>query len=134
MDNSDICKLEIFKAVEAFLLKTDMLFERKIRRWYSRTFFTPLKEVYNLSWQFILQNYYESLLEKKSYNEIIDLASQDLLTELIEESEKEADDFANSEELLEEQREGLNKILKKEEKIVKKPKIPSVNMKFDENN
>ena len=85
----DLIQIE---ALNAVLLKTDLGFYRKVARWYSATFHTPLHTLKNLSWDELLLNYYESHYEQMPYNDLIRLA-KDTLPELAKEEEEANDEF-----------------------------------------
>lgn len=113
-DNSlSIYQIEQIKAISAFLCKNPDFIYRKICRWYSRSFNTPLKEALKEPITFILQHYYESLLENKTYNEVFDIAVSDYLPEFVDEKEKEDQAFV---EALEREQEKQLKA-KKESKV-----------------
>jgi len=136
-----INKLEQLKAAEGKLLNTLAFFERKVRRWYSREFHTPLFDVYKLDYQFILQQYYESIIEGYSYNELLEVTQRNLLDELSESIEEEDQKYADS--LIKKQQEQLEKqkvkdtpktqsLNKTQSNEANNPKIPEINLKFDE--
>jgi hypothetical protein len=102
------------EAIEGNLTKSFPYFERKIKRWYSKTFSTPLHEVNELPWDWILLNYYEDAIENQSYNEVFDLAVREYLPEFVKEIEDEDEEFANS--LVEEQRRTLRAKKEKEQR------------------
>lgn len=106
------------EAVFNALTNNSAFFERKVRRWYSKTFNTPLKDTFKVAWDEILIHYYESLIEDKSYNEIFDIAVQNYLPEFVDQVERENQAFAES--LLEEQRELQRKKAAKDEAKKKK--------------
>jgi Ran GTPase-activating protein (RanGAP) involved in mRNA processing and transport len=51
-------------ALRSIALKDSEYFQRKVMRYYSEHFHTPLLEVYNLPWPFVFTNYIEHILEK----------------------------------------------------------------------
>jgi len=128
------------KALEGILLKTPEYYYRKICRWYSKEFSTPLKGVYDLPMDFVLEHYYESFLEKNSYNEVFDIAVQEYLPEIAAEEDKAAQEYADS--LVEEQEKTL-KLKEKSQSLDKKPhsdsnkkaeeeiKIDPINLNFE---
>lgn len=68
-----IDKLEII-ALKSIALNDPEYFTRKICRYYSEHFYTPLAEVYKLPWGFVLNNYLEHIIEKNnSKDDIYDL-------------------------------------------------------------
>ena len=139
MDN--LYKLEILKAIENKLLNTDAFFERKIRRWYSKNFYTPLHEVLKLPWLFILRNYYESMIEDLEYDKVYDMAVKEYIEELANEIELEDEEFARQleEKIQKENEKRKEKVFEKdpdpepEKPIVKLPEdLPNINMTFEE--
>lgn len=68
-----IDKFEIL-ALKTVALNDPEYFTRKIYRYYSENFYTPLAEVYKLPWGFVLNNYLEHIIEKNNgKDEIYDL-------------------------------------------------------------
>lgn len=62
-------------ALKSVALKDMEYFHRKICRYYSNHFHTPLLEVYDLPWPFVFTNYLEHILETNHGQEgIYDLA------------------------------------------------------------
>lgn len=57
-----IDKLEII-SIKGLALKDQAYFERRVCRYYSEKFHTPLAEVYKLPWPFVFTNYLEHLVE-----------------------------------------------------------------------
>lgn len=105
------------------LTQNEMYFYRKICRWYSEKFHTPLHEVMEGSvvmWNDILKHYYESQLENMTHNEIYELAITEYLPEFADEFEKDNEEFAK--ELIAEQKRTLAKKEKKDAKLSQKPK------------
>jgi hypothetical protein len=137
-------KLYILKALNGKLNKTSDFFERKIMRWYSKAFSTPLHEVYNLPWLFVLQHYYESYLDDLEYDKVYDMAINDYLSELANIKEQEDEEFAKQLEakimkkLEKEKQEKEEKILEDckdpepEKPIIEIPDLPEINMNFEE--
>ena len=83
-----IDQLEIL-ALKAVALKDPEYFHRKICRYYSEKFHTPLMEVYDLPWPFVFTNYLEHIIETNNgKKEIYDLAVEICYPELIEEEEE----------------------------------------------
>lgn len=108
------------EAVEGGLTKSDMAFFRKVCRWYSSTFHTPLHEVMEckvVQWDDILLHYYEGQMEELSFNNLFDIACQEYIPELAEEFEQENAEYA---EALREEQERTVK--KREERLAKKAK------------
>jgi len=83
------------KAVENILNDDDMSFYKRITRWYSTTFATPLEIVRTkISWPQILQEYYESTMEEADFNDVYEMAMRDMLPEFMEELEQDDEKFA----------------------------------------
>lgn len=80
------------EALNATLLKTDLNFYRRVARWYSMTFHTPLKLVNSIPWDELLTHYYESHYEQMPYNELIRLAKE-TLPDLAKEEEETNEEF-----------------------------------------
>lgn len=121
-----------FEAITAILTNDIEYFERKVRRWYSKTFHTPLHEVYGLPWDFILKNYYESVLETQGHNTAYDMAIE-YIPELKEEQDQRDAEF---DKFLEEKQ--AKQLAKKQSKSPKKsqslknsPGKPITNLKKD---
>lgn len=95
------------EAVFNALTNNAAFFERKVRRWFSKNYNTPLQDTYNLNWSDILIHYYESALEDKDKNQIFDLAMDNYLPEFM--NRKEEEDAAFAQSLLEEQKRTLVK-------------------------
>ena len=75
------------KAMEGKLTGSLVAFERKVRRWYSKEFATPLQDTFKIPWDDILLNYYEASIENTDHNQIFE-ASIDMLPELAKEREQ----------------------------------------------
>ena len=84
------------KALSAILNNTNEYFERKVRRWYSKEFHTPLIEVYKLGWDHVLLNYYESKFESLSHNDLVHLAQTEYLSTIKDSIERENQEFTDS--------------------------------------
>jgi hypothetical protein len=72
-----INELEIL-ALKSVALKDSEYFTRKVCRYYSEKFHTPLAEVLNLPWPFVFTNYIEHILETNNtkeeiYNIVVDV-------------------------------------------------------------
>lgn len=92
------------EAVAGGLAKTDIAFFRKVCRWYSNSFHTPLHEVMQckaVQWDEILLHYYEEQMEDLPFNTLYDIACQEYIPELAEQYEKENEEYAQA--LVEEQ-------------------------------
>ena len=135
MDFSNLYRSYQIKAVESVLDPDEAYFYRKVCRWYSTKFHTPLLTVESLPLDQILTNYYESTMESISYNDLYDIAIEDFLPEIQEENDKETE--ALMADLEKEQAEQLAKKEAKIPKSHKQPKptedsTPDVNIKFDD--
>ena len=120
------------KAFNGLLNETDEFFYRKICRWYSKTFCTPLHQVYKLPWDDVLLTYYEDSLDEMGYNRTYDMAIEEYVPEIIEQMEKEDEEFHRQVQ------EQVNKRRKeqslKNKSVNSKPLIPEfeeVNIDFD---
>ena len=118
------------KAIFGMLNKTDIYFFRKICRWYSEKFNTPLHEVMKgdiITWDEVLLHYYESQFEEIGYNNVYELACEEYIPELADHREQENIEFAKA--LEEEQKETLKR--KKEKKSLKNPP-PQMRLNFED--
>jgi len=128
------------EAVAGGLTKSDLSFFRKVCRWYSSTFHTPLHEVMEckvVQWDDILLHYYEEQMEDLPFNSLYDIACQEYIPELAEEFDKENEEYAMA--LVEEQEKTIKKREAKQAKKkpapkpepeLKKPK--SMNLSFED--
>lgn len=148
-------KLSIYQssqleAMSDILSQTDIYFFRKVCRWYSEKFHTPLHVVTEgkvVQWDEVLLHYYECQMEEIGYNHIYELACQEYIPELVEQFEEDNAAFAKA--LEEEQARTIeankhklsSKIHKTQEKLDKvsskvpkeeKPAPKSMNLSFDE--
>jgi primosomal protein N' len=82
------------KAIESVLDPDDTYSYRRICRWYSKTFHTPLHDVYSLDFEHVLSNYYESTFEEIPYNDLYDIAIEDFIPELAEQNNEDAEQYA----------------------------------------
>lgn len=105
------------EAIFNAITQNPVFFERKVRRWYSKNFNTPLKDTFKLPWDDILIHYYESTLEDRAFNELYDIAVDNYLPEFM--NRKEQEDAAFAEKLVKEQQQTLNK---KKAKVSRKGK------------
>ncbi len=104
------------KAVENILNDDDLSFYKKITRWYSTTFATPLQEVRKkIAFVNVLQEYYESTMEDSDFNDVYEYAMRDMLPEFMEEMEQGDVEFAKS--LVEEQKAGLERKRRRDMKL-----------------
>lgn len=82
------------KAIESVLDPDDAASYRRICRLYSKTFHTPLQDVYQLDFEHVLSNYYESTFEEIPYNDLYDIAIEDFIPELAEQNNEDAEQYA----------------------------------------
>jgi hypothetical protein len=112
------------EAVFNALTSNSAFFERKVRRWFSKNYNTPLLDTYAIAWDQILIHYYESALEDKTKNEIYDVAIENYLPDLMD--KREEDDRAFAQELIEEQRRSIESKKQRQGKQQGKPKKEAV--------
>lgn len=103
MDYSNLYRSYQIQAAEVVLDPNEQYYYRKICRWYSKTFHTPLNQVELLPMDHVLTNYYESTMESIPYNELYDIVIDDFLPEIQKENEDDLNEFIKI--LEEEQRE-----------------------------
>ena len=115
------------EAIEGFLLKSFEFFERKVRRWYSKNFSTPLKDTHHIPWEEILLNYYEDAIDSRDYNEILEMAMSDYIPEFAK--IKEIEDAEFDRELEEEQKQTIKKKAQKDQGF--KEKLEKIGEKVD---
>ena len=121
MDYNNLYRSYQIKAAEDVLDPDEQAFFRKICRWYSKSFHTPLHLVESLPIDHILTNYYESTMEAIPYNDLYDIVIEDFLPEIQEENETNLQEFI--EELEAEQAEQQQrKALKTQPAPISKPK------------
>jgi hypothetical protein len=108
------------KAIDSLFNSNDLYFHRKVCRWYSKEFSTPLNQVLTLPFDDVLTHYYESQFEQIPYNDLIDLMTETHLTDL---SDKEEDEI---EEWLKHLEEEQSRILK-EKQSLNNQAVPTVN-------
>jgi hypothetical protein len=107
--SSDPYILAQTQAIYDILNKTDVYFYRKVARWYSTTFHTPLSHVDSIPYDELLLHYYEYHYDKLPYNEVFRLANE-LLPELAGQKEAEDEEFIkNLLEAEEAKKQSLNK-------------------------
>lgn len=106
-------------ALKSISLRDPEYFYRRVCRYYSENFNTPLMEVYELPWAFVFTNYIEHIIETKSSQEdIYDLAVDIHYPEIIENEEEELQDWIRKIEE-EEERKRQAKKNKEKEKVKK---------------
>lgn len=88
-----IDQLEIL-ALKSVALKDAEYFQRRVCRYYSEKFHTPLLEVYELPWPFVFTNYLEHVIESNNgKKEIYDLAVDIFYPEIAKNEEEELQDW-----------------------------------------
>lgn len=107
------------EAIYNAVTNNDGFFERKVRRWFSKNYNTPLMDTYEVPWSDILIHYYESLLENNTFNQNFEIMTARYLPELVD--QKDAEDAAFAQSLVEEQRRTLKKKKAKTKVKLKKP-------------
>ena len=134
------------EALSDLLNSTESYFHRKVCRWYSETFHTPLHVVLEgnkIMWDEVLRHFFEVQFEKIGFNQAYDLACEEYIPELIEEFEKRNEEFAKALEkeqktTMEKHQQKLKKkITKTQEKIneleIKNEKLPpKMNLNFED--
>ena len=89
-----INKLETL-ALKAIVMKDPEYFTRKVCRYYSEKFHTPLLEVHDLPWTFVFNNYLEHVIESNnSRNEIYELSLEVIYPEMSKTEEQKNVAFA----------------------------------------
>ncbi len=91
-------RMDDLKALEILALKSrekpDFESElRKIQRWFSKSFSTPLKEVENLDIHYLLQHKYEDFINSLADDDYIKYKNRLLWPERIEQIAAEDDDW-----------------------------------------
>lgn len=118
VDTSTLYESLQLEAIEGKLTGSLAYFERKVRRWFSKEFSTPLMDTYKIPWQTILLNYYEDAIDSMSTNDVFDKAVFEYLPEFKKQAEEEDREFAQS--LLEEQKATIRKKALKDAEFRKK--------------
>lgn len=91
--------------IKAIALKDSEYFYRKVCRYYSEKFHTPLLQVYDLPWVFVLNNYLEHVIETNNNKEdIYNLAIEICYPEKKVEEEQELEDWIKKIEREEEEK------------------------------
>ena len=112
-----IDRLELL-AVKSVALKDPEYFQRRICRYYSEKFHTPLMEVYKLPWAFVFNNYIEHLIENNNNKEdIYNLAIDICYPEKREQEEQEIEDWIKDIEAKEEIKRKERQQKKEQQKI-----------------
>jgi hypothetical protein len=117
-----IDKLELL-AIKSIALKDPEYFHRRVCRYYSEKFHTPLMEVYELPWAFVFTNYLEHLVEANNDKEdIYNLAIDICYPEKRVDEEEEIQDWIKRIEEEEEAKREARKNKMEEEKAAKENK------------
>lgn len=132
------------KALDSIFNPDDVYFQRKICRWYSKEFSTPLDQVMRSSFADILVHYYENQFENIPKNDLIDMMVDDHLTDITIEKDDEVDEWVENLEAEQlatlekkEKKQSLNNqtipIVKNQPSTSKPPLQPEdIVMKFDD--
>lgn len=110
----NLFEIEQLKAINGFLTHSPDYLYRKICRWFSKTYNTPLAQVLEMPMPQLLQHYYESQVDDADFNHIYELAQTDFLPEFMDDREQEDAEFAAG--LIEEQKQTLEKKAQREKK------------------
>jgi primosomal protein N' len=110
------------KAIDSIFNPTDTYFQRKICRWYSKEFSTPLKQVLSMHFEEVLTHYYENQFETIPNNDLIDMMIDDHLPELSSEKDDDVDEWVENLEL--EQAASLEK--KEKKQSLNNPTVPVI--------
>jgi hypothetical protein len=121
------------EALSSHLTHSEVGFCRKVCRWYSEKFHTPLHVVLEgkvVLWDEVLLHFYEYQMDEMEYNDVLDAAVKDMIPELADAHEAANQDFADS--LVEEQEKSMKKEEKTEEPEVELEPPAPVAMSFEE--
>tara|TARA_R100000951_G_C2653160_1_gene185158 strand:+ start:9115 stop:9555 length:441 start_codon:yes stop_codon:yes gene_type:complete len=130
---SEIEQLETI-AIKSVALKDMEYFHRKICRYYSQNFHTPLLEVYDLPWPFVFTNYIEHVLETTHgkegiYNFAIEICYPERMIDDEEEFQKVKERIEAEEEARRQKEKAKLEAKKKEEEENPPEDEPDINMK-----
>jgi len=132
------------RAIDSIFNPNDTYFQRKICRWYSKEYSTPLKQVLVMSFDEVLIHYYENQFETIPHNDLIDIMIDDHLPELSSEKDDDVDEWVENLELEQaaslerkEKKQSLNNLtvpsVKKQSPTSSPPLQPEdIVMKFDD--
>ena len=127
----DIYRIKQLEAITNILGKTEEYFQRKVCRWFSEKYSTPLPDVEKMEWGYLLTHYYEAVLEDMDYNSVFDMAQREYIEEFIEEDELIRQKL--EEELVTEQESSIEKKKAKTNKeSLDKPVVKEFTMSFDD--
>jgi len=124
-----IDRLELL-AVKSTSLRDPEYFYRKVCRYYSEKFHTPLIEVYSLPWAFVFTNYIEHIIETNNTQKEIEQIAIDICYP--EKAEKEEESLQKWIEKVEKEEEEKRqqKLQEKEKEEVKEEE--SINMSLED--
>lgn len=128
----DLTKYSIIKAFYNISHnETDYLY-RKICRYYSSTFHTPLPTVLKLPTGHVLLNYYEHLLENRTDEEFFNSLIESLRPDLVEQEEADIQEFIRNIEKRELERNQPKSLTEVPETLPETPKMPDVAFSYDD--
>jgi len=129
MDSIEALQLIALKNIEKPDVEAQL---RRIKRFFSTTFHTPLADVENLDLDFVLMHYFEHVYAQLKPEDFGKLRNNLLYKTEIEEINEEDDAWAQQEMdmLLEEEKKLKEKKLTKEEVKVIDEKFPEIKMDF----
>jgi primosomal protein N' len=110
------------KALDAIFNSSDLYLHRKICRWYSKEFNTPLQQVLEMQFDTVLMHYYETQFEQIPHNDLIDIMIEEHLPDVSIEKDNEVDNWVQS--LEEEQAKSLE--AKEKRQSLNNQTIPTV--------
>lgn len=113
-DKFSIYSFYQFESIEGKLNKTDVAFERRVRRWYAKELGMSFQKTFELPWTDVISHYYDTQIEETPFNIVYNMAIDEYVPELAEEQERIDQEYADS--LVEEQAANL---AKKAKKVVK---------------
>lgn len=118
-----IDKLELI-AIKSILTNDPEYFHRKVCRYYSEKFHTPLVEVLNMPWAFVFSNYLEHILETNNTKEnIYEIATEICYPNRKKEEEEEFEEWVREVEQRAEQEAKSNPQIKQKNNI-ENPQTP----------
>jgi primosomal protein N' len=132
------------KALDSVFNPNDLYLQRKICRWYSKEYNTPLKQVLVMAFDEVLTHYYENQFENIPHNDLIDMLVDDHLPDVSSEEDEDIEEWVEDLELEQaenlkkkEKRQSLNNptvpVIKKQSSTSKNPLQPEdIVMKFDD--
>ena len=112
-----IDRVEIL-ALKGVCLKDSDYRYRKICRYYSHHFSTPLMDVYELPWFHVLQNYLEHVLEQKNEEALYELVLELVYPEKIQQEEDSVNDWIKQ---IEEEEKAKREKMAQKDKTLEEP-------------